>query len=276
MYYAWMKHKFIHIILITLVVFIVCSIIGMLIFDGVARSLVQSEGTKGLGTDVRVTSMHVGFFSKESNLRDLVIANPEGFLTESTPTLLAVEDIEMDFGLLSLLGSAIEIPTASISGIQLNVEQLNDVSNIETLVNNVTTSNAPQEEGVGKSFAIGTLTLKDITVTARGEFIVVNTGPVTAHIDEIILHDVGTEGGTEVAVEAITTAVTQAIMQYLAEHPVEGLSKLVVGQVTGLMNELPIIKELGLGDLTQGITDGVGKGVDDVLGEIGNLLGGDN
>jgi hypothetical protein len=63
-------------------------------------------------------------------------------------------------------------------------------------------------------------------------------------------------------------------MDHIAQHPVEGFSKLAFSNVTGLINNLPVFKQLGIGDAIQGVPDTVGKGVDGILGGIGDLLGG--
>ena len=109
---------------------------------------------------------------------------------------------------------------------------------------------------------------------ASGNFTVINTKPITAHIDEIVLKNIGTDGDAEVATEAITAAVTHAIIKHLQEHPVEGLSRMAFSKVTGAINEIPVFKQLGVGTAIQGVTDAIGGGVDGVLGGIDDLFGG--
>ena len=270
-----MKQKLIYGALVIVIAIIALSVIGMFVFDGIAQSLIQTEGSKGLGVKVTLDSAHVGFFKKDSNLRGLTIANPTEFLSEETPNLLSVQAVDMEFGLTSLMGETIEIPTASVSGVILNLEQIDGMSNIATLIDNIAKDDSPKTtEDETKPFNIGTLTISDITVVARGSFTVIDSGPVTAHIKEIVLHNLGTDGNAEVAIETITTAITSAIMQHLADHPIEGFSKLAISQVTGLFDQLPAIGELGIGETIQGVTDEIGKGVDDLLQGVGGLLGG--
>ena len=95
---------------------------------------------------------------------------------------------------------------------------------------------------------------------------------MTAHIDEIVLTNIGTASNGEIAVEAITTAVTDAIVQHLVEHPAEGLSKVAFSHVTDLINTLPVFKELELGSAIQEVTDELGKGVDEFLEEISDFF----
>ncbi len=130
----------------------------------------------------------------------------------------------------------------------------------------------PQGPGPPPSFNIETFVIRDITVVASGKFTILETGSVTAHIEEIVLHNVGSGGNTEVATETVTAAITQAIMQNLESHPVEGFSKVVIKEILGVFNGIPGLQQMG--DVIQGATDTLGKVLDEILGGIGNLLGG--
>ena len=245
-----------------------------MVLDGVAQSVIQTKGSEGLGVKLTLDSAHVGFFTKDSSLKGVKIANPEPFLSDKTPTLLMMQEARIDFSVLQVLSKEVVIPTITVTGVTLNLQQRNGKSNIETLINNISSDKTPEATHPDPPFNIETLTIRDITVVASGKFTVLDKGPVTAHIKEIVMHNIGTDGDAEVATEAITSAVTHAIMQHLAKNPVEGISKLALSKVTGLINELPVFKQLGIGNLIQGIGDTAGKAVDGVIGGIGDLFGG--
>ncbi|MDP6693514.1 MAG: AsmA family protein [Phycisphaerales bacterium] len=258
-------------LLALLILVVVVCIVAIMVLDSMGRSIVQTAGSEGLGVPVTVKSVHIGFFSNDSHIKELSIANPEGF---SEPTLLSVEQAGIDFSVLKLLDTQIVIPNATIAGVYLDLEQSGATTNIETVIHNIASDESPEPKEIKSSFVIETLRITDITVTARGKFTVVDSGSVTAHIKEIVMHDVGTNSDGEVAIEAITSAVTHAIMDHLAKHPAEGLSKLAFSHVTGIIDKLPVFKQLGVGNLMQDVTDGIGKGVDEILGGVGDLLGG--
>jgi hypothetical protein len=269
-----MLQKLINGVLITLIVALGLSVVGIFVIDGVAQSIIQSKGSEGLGVKITLDSSHVGFFSKKSSIKGVKIANPEPFLSEQSPTILSVEEAKITFNVFQMLEKEVVIPNVTVSGVTLNLQQVDGKSNIETVVNNVSADDTPDASHPDPPFNIETLTIRDITVTASGEFTVLKKGPVTAHIKEIVMHNIGTDGDAEVATEAITSAITHAIMQHLAQHPVEGFSKLALSNVTNLINSLPVFKELGIGIAIQGAADTAGKIVDGVLGGIGDLLGG--
>jgi len=266
-----MMKKLLSTVIGILIILIVLSLVGIMVLDSMGRKIVQTAGSRGLGVDVTVKSVHIGFFSNDSSLKELNISNPEGF---SGPTLLSIEKVEVDFSVLDLLAKQVVIPTVVVSGVHLELEQTGALSNIETVIQHIAADKTPEPEEKDSSFIIETLRITNITVTAHGKFTVIDSGPVTVTIKEIVMHDVGTNSDGEVAIEAVTSAVTHAIMDHLAKHPAQGISKLAFSHVTGLINELPVFKELGVGTAVQRVADGIGKGVDGIVGGIGDLLGG--
>ena len=229
---------------------------------------------EGLGVKVTVDGVHVGFFGKDSSIKGVTIANPKELASEKNPNLLTIKEAHIEFSIFQLLDKEVVIPTTTVNGVVLYLQQNTGKSNIETVINNVSSDETPEGSHPEPPFNIETLTIRDITVIASGKFTVLDTRPVTAHIKEIVMHNIGSDGDAEVATEAITSAVTHAIMKHLADHPVEGLSKMAFSHVTGLINELPVFKQLGIGAALQGVTDTIGKGIDGVLGGIGELIGG--
>ncbi len=269
-----MKKKIVNGLLITVIVLLGISIVGIMVLDGVAQSVIQTKGSEGLGVKITLDIAHVGFFSKNSSLNGVKIANPEPFLSDKSPTLMSAERAEITFSVLQLLDKEVVIPNITVTGVTLDLQQYKGKSNIETVINHISSDETPEGSHPEPPFNIETLTIRDITVIASGKFTVLDKGPVTAHIKEIVMHNIGTDGDTEVATEAITSAVTHAIMRHLAKHPAEGISKLALSKVTGLINELPVFKQLGIGNAIQGIGDAAGGVVDGIIGGIGNLLGG--
>ena len=158
----------------------------------------------------------------------------------------------------------------------LYLQQQGGKSNIETIIETVSNDKTPKASHPEPPFTIKNFIIRDITVIASGKFTVLDSGDVTAHIKEIVMHDIGSDGDAEVATEAITAAITHAIMDHLSQHPAEGFSKLAFSHVTGLINDLPVFHQLGVGTMLQGVTDTAGKAVDGIIGGIGDLLGGGN
>jgi hypothetical protein len=270
-----MKQKILNGLVVTLIALIAISVVGILVLDGVAQSIVQTKASQGLGVPVLVDSIHVGFFGKKSSIKGLVIENPESYRTEKTPNLLTMKQANVEFSVLQMFDESVEIQNVLAEEVVLDLQQDSGKSNIEIIVAHVATDESPKGDHPNPPFTINTLTIRDITVKASGKFTVIDSGSVTAHIPEIVLHNIGSDGDAEVATEAITNAVTHAIMEHISNHPAEGFSKLAFSGVTELINSLPVFHQIRLGDAIQEVTDTVGEGIDGVLGGIGDLFDGD-
>jgi len=271
-----MKKKLLNGVLVLAIAMIGLSIVGIFVLDGIAQSIIQTKGSEGLGVQVKVDNVHVGFFGTNSSINGLSISNPKEFQSDNTPNMLTVQEVTIEFNVFQLVDKQIEIPNVFVDGIELHVQQLDGKSNIETMLHHISSDETPTGEYPHSPCNIVTLTLSDIKVIANGKFTVIDSGDVTAYIPEIVLHNIGTGGDAELAIEVITSAITHAIMQHLAAHPVEGLSKLAFSHVTDLINELPVFKQLKIGHALQGATDTIGRGVDGILGGLDDILGGNN
>ena len=269
-----MKKKIINGLLVATILFIAISVIGIIVLDGVAQSVIQSKATEGLGVNVKLDSVHVGVLTRTSSIKGLTIANPEPFLTEENPNLLTVTEATADFSVFQMLDKEVNINKVFVEGVTLYLQQDTGLSNIETVINTISNDETPDGSHPEPPFTIAHFIISDITVIASGKFTILDKGAVTAHIDQIVMHDIGTDGDAEVVAEAITSAVTHAILQHLSNNPVEGFSKIAFSKVTEMINGLPVFHQLGIGTAIQNVTDTTGKVIDSVIGGIGNLLGG--
>ena len=260
-----LKQKIINGLLVFVLLLVFASVIGMLVLDGVAQSIIQKKGSEGLGVKLTLQSAHVGFFGDDSTMKGLAIENPEPFHSDESPTILTVDDVAIQFSVLSLLEGEVVIPSVSASGVSLTLQEKDGMTNIDAIINHIKQDETPEGSHPEPTFNIEMLTIKNIEVNASGSFTIFKDRVVDAHIDEITLHNIGTDGDAEVATEAITSAVTHAIMQHLSEHPVEGFSRIAFSNVTNAIDSLPVFHQLGIGSAVQDVTDTLGKGVDGIL-----------
>ncbi len=260
-----LKQKVVNGLLVLVLLLVFASVIGMLVLDGVAQSIIQKKGSEGLGVKVAMQSAHVGFFGDDSTMKGIAIDNPEIFLSETSPSILTVKEASIQFGILSLLDGTVTIPSATASGVSLTLLEKDGKTNIDAIINHIKQDETPAASHPKPKFNIETLTIKDINVHASGSFTIFSDRVIDAYIDEITLHNIGTDGDAEVATEALTSAVTHAIMQHLSEHPVEGFSRLAFSNVTKAIDSLPVFHQLGVGSAVQNITDTIGKGFDGIF-----------
>lgn len=273
-----MKQKIANLLLSLIFIGLGVVILGILILDGVAQSIIQKGGSESLGTKVKTDSVHVGFFGKNSGVKGLYISNPDFFNSEASPWLLTMEEASIEFGMLQLIDAyakefleglpvEIDIPLITARGIVLDLQQVDEQTNIEWMIQNISSKENSEHVDLseGLSFNIREMILEDITVLVSGSLGGVTDETVSAKIDKLLLRDISSRGDAQLATEAITAAATHAITDHLLQHPAEGFSKVVLSRITDAVHSLPILHELGIAPAIQELTDSIGQEIDEVL-----------
>ncbi|MBT7657912.1 MAG: hypothetical protein HN568_05835, partial [Phycisphaerae bacterium] len=107
-----MKQKIIHLLLVLFILLLGACVVGIFVLDGVAQSIIQSKGSEGLGVEVKMANVHVGFFGSDTTASSITIANPTTFASELTPDLLTIKKVEVEFNLFQMFSEEVVIPTA--------------------------------------------------------------------------------------------------------------------------------------------------------------------
>ena len=158
-----MKKKILNGLLVAVILIIGILIVGIMVIDGVAQSVIQEKGSKGLGAAVKLDSVHVGFLSKSSSLNGLRIANPGKFAAEKTPDLLSVKKATADFSVLQMLDKEVAVQEVVVEGVVLYLQQKDGKSNIETVIDTVSNDEKPDGSHPDSPFTIKNFIIRDIT-----------------------------------------------------------------------------------------------------------------
>lgn len=131
--------KFMKILLILLAVFVLLFAVGATVlcmsFDSALRKTVEIAIPKVTQCKTTVGSIHTSFLRGEITINDLVIANPEGFKTDS---VINVGTIHIDVDLSTVLKDKIVVEEVLIDNLQCTYEMKNlKESNITALQANV-------------------------------------------------------------------------------------------------------------------------------------------
>ena len=138
-----LKQKVVNGLLVLVLLLVFASVIGMLVLDGVAQSIIQKKGSEGLGVKVAMESVHVGFFGDDSTMKGLAIENPETFRSETSPSILTVKEASIQFGVLSLLEGTVTIPSVTASGMSLTLLETDGKTNIDAIINHIKQDETP-------------------------------------------------------------------------------------------------------------------------------------
>jgi hypothetical protein len=260
---------------------------GFMFIDAIAASVLRSQGTSLLGVQTNVSSIRLGLLTQETSLTGLSIANPKGF---GKPEFVHIDKMDIAASVGTMLSSTIDIPTVTIDGLALDLEQIDDRLNATVIVDHVTKATA-SADGTADSNAdpvhltIGELSITNIKLTASGSIVNIAGGRLDTTIPSITIQNVGTktEGG-DIAGQAISLALS-ILMKHIMDNPVQGLSGAAVGSVATALEAIPGLRTLGVGkallDVNRTLNDGVSKarqGLKDVggslTGGLSDLIGG--
>jgi hypothetical protein len=279
----------IKLVAVLVVVLIVAVVAVALYIDVIARNAVERGATSALGVETTLGSANVGIRTGEFSMRELRVANPQGYDTEH---FLTLDDGLVAVAFRSLMEETVELPHLTLAGIDLNLEKKAGKANYDVILENLKDEESAPADADGKKFIIRQVTVSDITVHTALLPIGGDLSKLDLEIDEITLSDVGseTEGGvvlselSGVLIKAIFMAIVQKggdlIPADILNGLTDGLSGLASLGELGVDFSVGAVEQLGeFGeDITKGLGDigeGAGKGLEDAARGIGNLLGGE-
>lgn len=286
-------------ILIKIVVaFLLLLVVGLVALyfsiNGIAKYAIDNAGTSALGVTTHVDAVSIGIFSGVTTMDGLSVANPPGYNKDD---FLSLKSGELDASLGGLMGSSVNVDRLVLSGIKLDIEQNKDGFNYQVILDNAkgdeakddATEKQADEDGTKDAaepqvFHFGEILLEDVMVTANLLSGLGKDTGVSIPIKKLQLKDVGSGKGlpldkvTVVVVEALLHAVAQAGVVDLPGSLIEGLAS-ALGSASGVsLKGFSIdtgsgLKNVGdsVGKLIDGVTEGIPKGVGDLLN---NALGG--
>lgn len=137
--------------------------------DPIVESAIEKYGTQIMGTEVSVGSVHISLKSGRGTIRDVTVANPDGF---SSRDLFKLKEITLDIDVASINKDPIVIDEVTIAAPEVRVEvNANAQTNVAVIKSNVDkyqSSTVPVErkEGGGfeKRFLIEKLVFEEGTV----------------------------------------------------------------------------------------------------------------
>ena len=260
-----------------LVLLVVAGVVVFVSIDAIAKAAIERGSTYALGVQTTLGSADIGIFSGEFRMKDLDVANPEGFTSDSFFTL-GEGFVAVSLG--SLRQDTVELPTLALDGVQMNLEKKGSSSNFGVITDNLKrfesgdTGQPGDPAEPGKNFVIREIVITDIDVTVDLLPIGGTLKRIEVPIEEVRLTDVGTDGLTTAEMTALVIkAIMAAVVANAGELPAD-----LVNDLGGALGDLASLKELGI---TQSVdikelkeAQDVAKSVDDAIKGLGGLLGG--
>lgn len=254
--------------------------------DAIARAAIERGSTYALGVPTTLGSADIGILSGEFTMKDLDVANPDGF---DGDYFFQLDEGFVAVSLGSLRQDTVEIPTLALTGVRMNLQKKGGRANYTVITENLKRlesgetageeRNRAEEDGErGKNFMIREIVIRDVHVTVDVLPIGGELTRIEIPIEEVRL--------TEVGSETLTTAeVTSRVIKMILAAVVKNGATLPADLVDDLGGALRGLADLGNIDISQiadiaGATDqlgkeieNAGKSVDEVLKGLGGLLG---
>ncbi|TSA40048.1 hypothetical protein D4Q85_00380, partial [bacterium] len=201
------------------VVVIIGAVAGLFYINDLVKVGVEKGGTYAMGVKTSLGSADVGLFSGKAGLKELAVANPEGF---KGPQFFGLGAAAVEVSLTSLRSDVVEVPRLELSGVRASLEKKDGKTNYKVILDNLAKlqSGKPSEAkpaGGEKKFVIKDLDIKDVRVSVDLFDSAIPVGSIVVPIERIHLTDLGT-AGKGLPMSDIVAIVVRAVLATAAEN----------------------------------------------------------
>jgi hypothetical protein len=271
---------------------LVIIIAGVIIWwriDAIAARLIENAGTAALKVQTTVDSVHISLLGGSATLHGLQIANPEGY---KSPHLMRFDNFSTSVNGGSLFSDTIEIPSITLDGLDVNLEQKGAQSNVKTVLNNLDSggkSETTEAGGSSRKFKVDHVLITNTTAHVQVLPLGGQASTLNVKIDKIELNNLTSDNADGIAmnelVGRIIPAIFMAIGQKAGNLPGD-FGQVLNGDAAQTLKQLGVspddlVKSTGeaLKSATQKVQEAAGDKGEEVgkkISEgIGNLLNSD-
>ena len=235
---------------------VLAAVLAWVYIDTLAQRGVERGATYALDVPTTLGSADVGVLAGRVELSNLEVSNPEGF---DEPHFLTLARTEVDVSIDSLTSDVVEVPSLTLSGIDLRLERTTEGANYKTILDNLKrfeSDEKPEPKPDGKKFVIRTVQIRDVTVHVDAVPIGGAIGELTSatvSVSEVTLRDVGS-AGEPMSIAEITAVILKAIFASAIDVGGGVLPEDVLGELGDQLATMLDLGEMGVGAV-EGLTD---------------------
>lgn len=205
-------------IIIILVVVLLLISLGIKMYGGhIVKAGIETAGSKVLQVDVRVKNVALWTLLGKLELKDLEIANPEGYSHED---FLSMGFAHIDLNTGSLFSDTVEIEKMQFDDVVLDLEQKGLSSNLHDILKNLPKTEkkpeeAPAEKEAGKNLVIKDLMINKVTVNVQLLPVPGKADTLSFTLEPIHMTNIGTEKkvNTAILMGKILTAIAAGVAE---------------------------------------------------------------
>jgi len=293
--------KLIKRVILGIVILIVLAVVLVFVFiNPIAKSAVEGGASKALGVQTSLASIKISPLSGRVLMNELIISNPEGFVSTS---LIDAGKFDIQVAPASLFSDTLVIRKFEIDGLQMHIEQKLPFSNVAKIIENIKGSSTSGDKGDkeeaksdGKKVKADLILIKNVDAYFHLLPIAGEAGVVKISVPKLELINVSSEGKGNVAGQLVSQLFPALLASVIKQgqglvptdflndldSQVAGLAESLGAEATKLIEGLDTtIKDAGLdktaeeaGKAVEGATEGAGKVLDDAGKEAGKALEG--
>ncbi|WOJ98553.1 hypothetical protein R0137_08275 [Congregibacter brevis] len=211
--------------------------------NGIVAGVIESQGSRVLGTSVKVSGVDIRLTEAAAGLSGLSIENPEGFPGNA----MELGGFAIDLDASTLTSETVVINKVIVDGARINVIQEASGSNLQALLNNIETGPAeetsPEEESVGDASTTKVI-INEFTLSGASASVSIPELNETREVSlpPIVVSDVGraTNGATaaQVATQILKPVIEKVIATALTDSIKERASEKINDTVGGFLKGL--------------------------------------
>lgn len=283
-----MKKTIKRVILGIVIVLVLAVVLVFVFINPIAKSAVEGGASKALGVETSLASIKVSPLSGKVLMNELIVSNPEGFVSTS---LVDAGKFDIQVAPGSLLSDTVVIRKFEIDGLEMHIEQKMPFSNVAKIMENIRKSGGSKEGSTdkpksrGKKVKADLIVIKNVTAHFHLPSLTGEGKVIPVPVPDLELKNVSSEGKANVAGQLVSqlfpAILASAIKNGQGLIPADFLNDLdsqvadltkSLGEGTAKMIEGmdTTIKDVKLDD-TAGEA---GKAVEDVGEEAGKALEG--
>lgn len=208
--------------LFVLILIVAAILVGVATFylDTIAKKAIEFGGREALGVATTVDELNISILDGSTSLSGFAIANPSGF---GDNLFMVLKQGKVNIDTETLMSDTIHISEISFVGLQLNLEQSSQTSNVKELLGKApqakTSAPATQSEATppttstqsGKKFIVDRLILDDIGVNAKIQTLGTKLSDISLTVPRIELTNIGQQQGGMMMPELVEFIVTELI-----------------------------------------------------------------
>ncbi len=238
--------KLIKMVAVLLILLVLAMVAVAFYIDTIAKTAIERGATYALGVETALGSADVGLLSGTFTMGDLTVANPAGF---DSPHFTYLHEGGVELTLGSLRKETIELPTLTLSGLDIHLDKSEGKANYDVILENLSrfeSGDDAERETDGKKFVINEVLIQRIVVHVQLLPIGGDLTKLDVPIDEVRLRNVGSETDGSVLMSELTTVIIKAVLAAIVQKGGDLIPADVLGDLGQGLASLESLTEMGV------------------------------